>query len=79
MDIFVWLLIFVIIWIPFTSSFYMLYGNGLTIKCDPNNEKCFNGNQTSLPEMNSFNQAMFFLYTVTLGFGEFNSEVCFFL
>lgn len=75
MDILVWLLIFIIVWIPFTSSFYMLYGNGLTIDCNPKNEECSNGNKTILSEMASYNKAMFFLYTVTLGYNGFNFEV----
>ncbi|RNA30041.1 transient receptor potential cation channel subfamily A member 1 [Brachionus plicatilis] len=63
-----------LVWIPFTSSFYMLYGNGLTINCDPNSEQCLNGNKTILNEMGTYNKAMFFLYSVTLGFSEFDFE-----
>ncbi|RNA30042.1 transient receptor potential channel pyrexia-like [Brachionus plicatilis] len=68
------LTLYYIMWIPFTSSFYMLYGNGLTINCDPNSEQCQNGNKTILNEMGTYNKAMFFLYSVTLGFSEFDFE-----
>ncbi|CAF0899221.1 unnamed protein product [Brachionus calyciflorus] len=45
-DIIVWILAFIIIWIPFTTCFYMLFGNGLTVNCDSDTQTCSAENKT---------------------------------
>ncbi|RNA40720.1 transient receptor potential cation channel subfamily A member 1-like isoform X3 [Brachionus plicatilis] len=70
LDIFVWILVFLITLIPFTTSFYILFGNGQTISCIPEAQKCLSNNQTVLGGMESYNKAMFFLFSTTFGISD---------
>lgn len=64
-DIIVWILAYIAFWIPFTSSFYMLYGNR---KICPNGsiDTC-GSNLTVVDDMESYNKVAFILYSVTFG------------
>lgn len=60
-DIFVWVLAFISFWIPFTSAFYMLFGDRQVCLDDT----C--ANKSVIENMDSYNHAMFGLYIVTFG------------
>ncbi|CAF0738544.1 unnamed protein product [Brachionus calyciflorus] len=74
MDIIVWILAFITIWIPFTTCFYMLFGNGLTIDCDSATQTCSAENKTVISGMEDYNKAAFFLFTAALGAGDIPYE-----
>ncbi|RNA28124.1 transient receptor potential cation channel subfamily A member 1-like isoform X3 [Brachionus plicatilis] len=69
-DIFVWILVFLITLIPFTTSFYILFGNGQTISCIPEAQECPSNNQTVLGGMESYNKAVFYLFTTSFGISD---------
>ena len=75
-DIIVWLLAFIVVWIPFTSCFYMLFGNGSKVNSDPDPLECSAENGTVISGMETFNKAAFFLFTKTFG-AEFPVDVKF--
>ncbi|RNA05570.1 transient receptor potential cation channel subfamily V member 3-like isoform X2, partial [Brachionus plicatilis] len=69
-DIFVWILVFLITLIPFTTSFYILFGNGQTISCIPEAQECPSNNQKVLGGMESYNKAVFYLFTTSFGISD---------
>ncbi|CAF1107291.1 unnamed protein product [Brachionus calyciflorus] len=73
-DIIVWILAFIIIWIPFTTCFYMLFGNGLTIDCDSAAQTCSAENKTVISGMEDYSKAAFFLFTAAFGAGDIPYE-----
>lgn len=64
----VWIIAYITFWIPFTSAFYMLYGNRKICPDDDviDTESC-QSNLTVIEDMESYNKAAFGLYSATFG------------
>lgn len=68
-DVFVWILAYIVFWIPFTSAFFMLFAN---------REICSDGEcitSGSLPFLQGYNTIAFGLYLTTFG-TDFDLDVC---
>jgi hypothetical protein len=59
-DIVVWILVYVTFWLPFTSSFFMLFGNREACNSDTNTCQ-------TVQYMDGYNTVAFGLYLTTFG------------